>query len=90
MDAQYSGVGVQDRPVQLKWDDTMAFQDDDDQVYTVLINDELQYSLWPKRITPPLGWTECGFEGKKSECSRYVDEHWIDMRPLSLRKAMAD
>ena len=67
----------------------MAFEDDDDQTYVVLINHEEQYSLWPKRRPAPEGWEPCGFEGLKTECVTYVDEHWTDMRPLSLRRDMA-
>jgi MbtH protein len=57
--------------------------------YIVLINDEEQYSLWQKTIPVPAGWRVVGPEGTKDECSRYVDEVWTDMRPLSLRKKMA-
>lgn len=68
----------------------MAFEDDDQQPYIVLINAEEQYSLWPEGKTVPNGWSEVGFSGLKAECSRYVDEHWTDMRPLSLRQAMGE
>jgi MbtH protein len=66
----------------------MAFEDDDDQPYLVLINPEEQYSLWPKRIAVPAGWREAGFEGTKAQCVCFVDEQWTDMRPLSLRRTM--
>jgi MbtH protein len=67
----------------------MAFEDDDDQTYVVLVNHEEQYSLWPKRKATPEGWIVCGFEGLKAECVTYVDAHWTDMRPLSLRQDIA-
>jgi len=66
----------------------MAFEDDDDQLYVVLLNHEEQYSLWPKRKAVPDGWREAGFEGSKAECVAHVDQVWTDMRPLSLRQAM--
>ena len=67
----------------------MAFEDGDEKtVYLVLINDEEQYSLWPKYKAVPPGWRAVGKDGTKSECSQYVDEVWTDMRPLSLRKRM--
>jgi MbtH protein len=69
--------------------DNMAFEDDDDQIYVVLINQEDQYSLWPKRMPAPEGWSARGFEGSKGDCVDYVDEHWTDMRPLSLQRDMA-
>jgi len=66
----------------------MAFEDDDLQSYVVLMNDEEQYSLWPKRKTVPNGWRLTGFEGSRAECLKHVDQVWTDMRPLSLRKQM--
>jgi MbtH protein len=56
--------------------------------YTVLVNHEEQYSLWPKVKAIPAGWRPAGMEGSAEQCARYVDEVWQDMRPLSLRKAM--
>jgi MbtH protein len=29
-------------------------------------------------------------EGTKTECLSYIEEVWTDMRPLSLRKKMAE
>ena len=57
-------------------------------IYLVLMNDEGQYSLWPKKKSIPDGWRFVGKEGPKEECSKYVDENWVDMRPISLRKTM--
>ncbi|MGW2426318.1 MbtH family protein [Streptomyces sp. NPDC001709] len=56
--------------------------------WTVLINSEEQYGLFPNGQTPPQGWQEAGFSGTEEECVRYVDEHWTDMRPLSLRREL--
>jgi MbtH protein len=56
--------------------------------YIVLVNEEEQYSLWPKGRMVPAGWRAVGKEGTQAECSQYVDEVWTDMRPLSLRKQM--
>lgn len=69
----------------------MAFNDEDDsRIYIVLINDEEQYSLWPQGKKIPAGWRAVGKEGTREECSKYVDEVWTDMRPLSLRKQMEE
>jgi MbtH protein len=59
-------------------------------VYTVVMNDEEQYSIWPSHKTIPAGWRDVGKSGPKAECLSYIDEVWTDMRPLSLRKRMAD
>jgi MbtH protein len=56
--------------------------------WMVLINDEGQYSLFPSELPVPGGWRAVGFDGDKEQCTQYVDEHWTDMRPASLRRAM--
>ncbi len=55
-------------------------------VYTVVVNHEDQYSIWPADTEKPKGWTYAGKTGPKSECLAYIKEVWVDMRPLSLRK----
>jgi MbtH protein len=65
----------------------MADLDNEDtRLYTVLVNEEEQYSLWLKAREIPRGWRAAGKEGSKAECVKFVDEVWTDMRPLSLRK----
>jgi MbtH protein len=61
----------------------------DGDLFKAIINDEEQYSIWPEQKETPAGWREVGFTGSKAEVSGYIDQHWTDMRPLSLRKAMA-
>ena len=58
--------------------------EDEEADYLVLINDELQYSLWPTFRDVPAGWTAVGPRGKRKECLDYIEEHWTDMRPKSL------
>jgi MbtH protein len=65
-----------------------GYDDDDDIEYTVVVNHEEQYSIWPAHRELPLGWREGGKTGPKAECLAYIDEVWVDMRPLSLRIAM--
>ncbi len=55
----------------------------------VVVNDEEQYSIWPAGRALPPGWREAGFSGGKQECLDYIDRVWTDMRPRSLREAMA-
>jgi len=66
-------------------------QDDaeDNTIYTVVVNHEDQYSIWPANKTMPLGWKEAGKTGLKQECLAYIKEVWTDMRPLSLRQTMS-
>jgi MbtH protein len=63
-------------------------EQEDNTEYTVVLNDEEQYSIWPAARALPLGWREAGKRGKKPECLAYIEEVWTDMRPLSLRRQM--
>lgn len=60
----------------------------DDVVYTVVINDEEQYSIWPSYRAVPAGWREAGKRGAKADCLAYIETVWTDMRPASLRRHM--
>ncbi|HLI69011.1 MAG TPA: MbtH family protein [Ktedonobacteraceae bacterium] len=59
-------------------------------LYKVVLNHEEQYSIWPVERENPPGWRDAGKSGTKSECLAYIKEVWVDMRPLSLRKQMAE
>lgn len=65
------------------------FQDDDERVYQVVVNSEEQYSIWPADRECPAGWRPEGTSGPKSDCLAHIEDVWTDMRPLSLRVAMA-
>jgi MbtH protein len=62
---------------------------DTQETYTVVVNHEEQYSIWPKRKELPNGWSDVGKQGTKEECLEHISQVWTDMRPLSLRKQMA-
>jgi uncharacterized protein YbdZ (MbtH family) len=62
---------------------------EDTTTYNVVMNHEEQYSIWPVGRELPLGWSTVGKSGPKPECLEYIKEVWTDMRPLSLRKKMA-
>jgi MbtH protein len=64
-------------------------EDEDDRPVTVVVNDEEQYSVWPAGRAVPAGWREIGVEGSRAECLAHIGEVWTDMRPASLRRAMA-
>ncbi len=69
--------------------------------YAVVINHEEQYSIWPAERQPPSGWKTIpepevrGFShqgspvGSKADVTKYIEEVWTDMRPLSIHKEMA-
>ena len=65
--------------------------DDESGRFVVLVNDEDQHSLWPTFADVPKGWTVVfgGTDGTERDAAlRYVDEHWTDIRPRSLRERM--
>lgn len=65
-------------------------EQEDTAIYTVVVNHEEQYSIWPadRELLP--GWNAVGKTGLKAECLAYIKEVWTDMRPLSLRKKMEE
>ncbi|PWB94422.1 MULTISPECIES: MbtH family protein [Methylosinus] len=67
----------------------MAWEEDENAIYTVVVNHEEQYSIWPEYKDIPKGWRAVGKTGLKAVCLAYVNEVWTDMRPLSLREQMA-
>jgi MbtH protein len=68
---------------------TNPFEDDNAE-YLILVNEEGQYSLWPRDIDVPAGWAATGPSGARQDCLRWIDANWIDMRPKSLVKQMDD
>lgn len=64
--------------------------DYDNATFTVVVNHEEQYSIWPAEREIPLGWSSTGFQGSKQECLDQIQEIWTDMRPLSLRKKLEE
>ena len=63
---------------------------EDTTIYTVVMNHEEQYSIWPADRELPPGWSAVGKTGLKAECLAYIEEVWTDMRPRSLRERMAE
>ena len=64
--------------------------EDPDGTYLVLVNDEGQHSLWPAFAEVPAGWTVALGETDRQACLDYVEQHWTDMRPLSLVRQMGE
>ncbi|MFJ8582346.1 MbtH family protein [Micromonospora sp. NPDC093277] len=62
----------------------------DDRTYQVVLNDEEQYSIWLADRELPLGWRAEGTRGSREECLAHIGTVWTDLRPLSLRRQMAD
>jgi MbtH protein len=62
----------------------------DKEIYKVVVNDEEQYSIWWADRENALGWYDAGRSGTKEECLAHIEQVWTDMRPLSLRRKMAE
>ncbi len=60
-----------------------------DTLYSVVVNDEEQYSIWPSGRARPAGWHDAGHTGSQEQCLAHIAEVWIDMRPRSLRESLA-
>ena len=75
-------------PGVLRGGDVTADDEEDATIYTVVVNDEEQYSSGRITRRSRRGWRSAGMEARKAECLRHIDEVWTDMRPRSLRRKM--
>jgi MbtH protein len=62
---------------------------EDTMIYKVVLNHEEQYSIWPADRANAPGWRDSGTQGTRADCLEFIKTVWTDMRPLSLRQAMA-
>lgn len=60
----------------------------DDQQFDVVINHEVQYSIWPTWKAIPNGWQAAGFSGNREQCLEFIRKEWTDLRPFSVRRHM--
>ncbi|MEZ3179515.1 MbtH family protein [Streptomyces pimonensis] len=63
--------------------------EENDGSYRVLRNDEEQYSVWPVSVDVPAGWQIALNDANRQDCLAFIEDNWPDMRPRSLRWAMA-
>jgi glycopeptidolipid biosynthesis protein len=63
--------------------------DDDNGKFLVLVNDQQQHSLWPSFADVPSGWRVIHGEAGRQACLDFIDQHWTDIRPRSLRERLA-
>ncbi|MER5491670.1 MbtH family protein [Streptomyces sp. LE64] len=63
--------------------------DDDNGRFHAVVNDEDQYALWPAFREIPPGWRSVHGEATRQEVLEFIENAWTDMRPRSLREAMA-
>ncbi|AXG77929.1 MbtH family protein [Streptomyces paludis] len=63
--------------------------EDDSREYLALSNEEEQYSLWPQDTEVPVGWRVVYGPATRKEILDHIERSWTDMRPKSLRNAVA-
>jgi MbtH protein len=56
----------------------------DSERYSVVRNDENQYSIWAADRALPDGWHAVGRSGSREECLAHIREVWTDLTPASL------
>jgi len=61
--------------------------DDEDGRFLVLVNAEEEHSIWPAFAEVPRGWAVVQEESSRADAIAYVEAHWTDLRPKSLRDA---
>jgi MbtH protein len=62
--------------------------DDPEGTFSVLVNHELQYSLWPSFADVPAGWDVVLTGADRETALTRIEQLWTDMRPKSLVDAM--
>jgi MbtH protein len=66
----------------------MSAQQPKQATHRVVVNHEMQYSIWPLGRDNAPGWEAVGVEGTKEDCLRFIEENWTDMRPMSVRQQL--
>lgn len=58
--------------------------------YSVVVNSEDQYSIWPEYKDIPVGWQASGTSGNREACLEWIEQNWLDLRPRSLRDRFSE
>jgi len=54
--------------------------DEPEGVFSVVVNDEQQHSLWPSKIPVPTGWQVVHGDDTRDACLDYIEKNWTDLR----------
>jgi len=65
-------------------------ENEENTTYKVVVNHEEQYAIRPAHRANAPHWRDTGKTGDHAECLQYIKSFWTDMRPLSLRKKIAE
>lgn len=58
---------------------------EEEKLYSIVVNGENQYSIWPAERENPEGWKTIGLKGSKKQCLEFIQEVWTGMSPLAHR-----
>jgi len=58
--------------------------DDEHGIFFVVVNHQLQHSLWPAHLDVPTGWRVALTASTRADCIAYVEQHWLDIRPVNV------
>lgn len=58
--------------------------------HVVIVNQQEQYAVWPLGAETPSGWLATDRTGDERACLESVAEGWTDLRPASVRAAVAE
>ncbi|WP_441251390.1 GNAT family N-acetyltransferase [Kitasatospora sp. McL0602] len=58
--------------------------------HLVILNTEQQYAVWPQSAALPAGWQPTGWTGDEKSCLDRIGQEWTDLRPASVRAAVAE
>ena len=81
---------MSEQGVTIEGESNVVKEDEYVEMYYVVKNHEEQYSIWPDYKPIPAGWEAEKEPEPKADCLAYIEKTWTDMRPLSLRKQMAE
>lgn len=59
--------------------------DDEHLEFTVLVNEQQQYSLWPVFAALPAGWQLRFGPSARQDCLDYVESHWLSINPFQTK-----
>jgi MbtH protein len=52
--------------------------------WTVVVNDEGRYGIWPATLSVPSGWRGTEAAGGRADCLTWIEQHWVDARPAGV------
>jgi thioredoxin 1 len=52
----------------------------DSQIYSVVVDKDSQYSIWPEDRTAPAGWSDAGVHGTRQACLSWILDKWTAVK----------